>query len=817
MFYSHPDRPLRDHATDVTDRALTAFEQSMPADPPDRSPQLKEWLRLILVCHDFGKYTTFFDRHLHGENVGEERYHAELGAMFASYVAEQTIALNASPQDLDYFSSIIIYYVIHRHHGHLVNLERVFQRADQDWSQPKILFKASFKLQIADLKSQAAAIEADISLYAADLAPLVSPFLEEWESHAKVLMRKRRQLSRRLEDIDSRPFAESVLWLGITIQHFFSLLIDSDKQSAAQLAPILRKELSPERIERYKRNILLPSQTSSDGNIADKRNLIHDIVIERVKQTDLRQSFHTFTAPTGAGKTLTALEGALLLRKRLMADGSAPRRIIYVLPFTSIIDQNHQVIEKVFCPDEPDHSLVLKHHYLSEIEYRSGELQQEMSLDKQLMYIESWESEIIVTTYVQLMQTLLGVKNGQLKKWHRLRGAIIILDEVQNIPFAYWKLTREICREHSRLFDTKWILLTATQPHIFPKEETYEWLENDAYANRTFFQNMTRTSLHMVSTEFLEIEDWLEQADKLVAGVKSVLIIMNTIRSSLEVYRFFRKKYGEDEVFYLSANLIPRHRRIVLQKIRERLSDSKGKRVILVSTQVVEAGVDLDFHRVIRDLGPLDAIIQAAGRCNRHDERGTEQVFIIPLRKRSGASPDSVLVYGTDAICALKVLKTVSSQNPDGIPESRYAELIDLYYREIANMNDDSESTNRLTQLAELSFDALADFNLIRQEVSKHPVFVQFDEEAEELWRFYCEQVVEEEDPAVRRENYLRCKARLKEYQVDISERTLRYHRALQEENGMIVVRREWVELGQYYDQNIGMIIDPTDENAFMM
>jgi CRISPR-associated endonuclease/helicase Cas3 len=433
------------------------------------------------------------------------------------------------------------------------------------------------------------------------------------------------------------------------------------------------------------------------------------------------------------------------------------------------------------------------------------------------MYIESWESEIIVTTYVQLMQTLLGVKNRQLKKWHRLRGAIIILDEVQNIPFAYWKLTREICREHSRLFDTKWILLTATQPHIFPKDETYEWLENDTYANRTFFQDMTRTSLHLVSDEFLEIEDWLEQADQLAEGAKSVLIILNTIRTSLEVYRFFREKYGEDVVFYLSANLIPRHRRMVLQQIRERLADHEGKQVVLVSTQVVEAGVDLDFHRVIRDLGPLDSIIQAAGRCNRHNNRETEQVFIIPLCKRSGSRPDSVLVYGTDAICALNVLKKVSSQNPDSIPEARYAELIDPYYREIANMNDDSESTNRLTQLAELSFDALADFNLIRQEVSKYPVFVQFDEEAEELWRFYCEQVVKAEDPTVRRENYLRCKARLKEYQVDISERTLRHHKALREENGMVVVRREWVELGQYYDHKTGMINDPADENAFIM
>lgn len=810
MFFSHPDRPLRDHLQDVSDRVASTFRETGLF-----GHQLREWLRIITFCHDFGKYTTYFQRHLKGELVGEERYHAELGAMFGSYVAEKTIASLYSPYEVNYYASLFIYYVIHRHHGHLIDWSLVFQKAEHDWSKPKLLDSVAFKNQIADLRRQAAAIDADMRIYAADLAFFIVPFLNNWESHVVEMERKKRQFEFVMARSGLRQLIDSALSLGVMVQHLFSLLIDADKQSAARLAPIVRGELSSAAVEQFRRDKLISAKTSSVGSIADKRTLIKEIVRERVANSDLRQSFHTFTAPTGAGKTLTALEGAVLLRERLSADGSSPRRIIYVLPFTSIIDQNHRIIEEVFCPNGVDHSLVLKHHYLSEIEYRTSDQRNEEPLDTQLMYIESWEAEIIVTTYVQLMHTLLGTKNRQLKKWHRLTGAIVILDEVQNIPFSYWKLTRELCREHSRLFDTKWVLLTATQPHIFPKTETYEWLEHPLHANHTFFQDMSRTSLHLVSTDFLEMDAWLEQAVLLADGVQSVLIIMNTIAASLEVYRYFRDRYGQDEVLYLSANLIPRHRRAVLQRIRERLTEER-KRVILVSTQVVEAGVDLDFQRVIRDLGPLDSIIQAAGRCNRHGIRDTEQVFILPLRKRSGSRPDSVLVYGTDAICALKVLTLMHFQCQEGISEARYAELIDLYYREIAGQREDSASKVRLNQLAELSFNKLSEFNFINQTISKYPVFVQFDEEASELWDYYCQHVIQEDDLVKRRENYLSCKARLKEYQVDVSERTLLHHKSLRQQNGFMVILREWVEQGQYYDQTTGFIIDPKDEHAFI-
>jgi CRISPR-associated helicase Cas3/CRISPR-associated endonuclease Cas3-HD len=815
VFYSHPDRLLREHTADVSEKALAAYRQGLP---PDRhSPLLEKLEKIIADCHDFGKYTTFFHRHLNGEHVGEKSYHAEMGAMFGSYVADKMIVAQARSDMLERFASVIVYFVIHRHHGHLINLDQVFKKSDVDWFKPAILFKDAFRAQIADLKKRQHEIEEDIRSYAPDLADFVGPFLNEWETHAEKMLTNFGNLRRYLRNAAYNTDHVSGILFAITIQHVFSLLIDSDKKSAALLAPVTRKALLIEQVEQYRLRHK-EHWSATAAHIADKRNRIRDIVMERVRQVDLHQPLHTFTAPTGAGKTLTALEGALLLRKRLQADGSAPRRIIYVLPFTSIIDQNHEVIEDVFCPERSDHSVVLKHHYLSEVEYTAEDLHKEPILEQQLLYIEGWESEIVVTTYVQIMQTLLGVKNRQLKKWHRLRGSIVILDEVQNIPYKYWKLTRELCREHSRLFDTKWVLLTATQPHIFPKEETYEWLESDHYPNRLFFQDMKRTSLHLAATGYLTMDEWLTEAEKLVEGRKSVLIIMNTIRSSLTVYRFFQKKYGRGQVFYLSANLAPIHRKTVLQQIRDRLkaSEQDDRPIILVSTQVVEAGVDLDFQRVIRDLGPLDAIIQAAGRCNRHNGPYTGQVFILALRKTPRAKSDASLVYETDADCALNVLKEMSARYPDGIPEACYAELINRYYLEIRNRNDDSESSLRLGQLSGLDFEGLADFNPIQQKVSKFPVFVQLDSDAVELWEYYVREVIHAKDIETKRRNYLRCKAKLHEYTVDVSQRTIQYHKALKEEYGMFLIRKEWVDSNQYYDRHTGIIIDPADEQAFM-
>jgi CRISPR-associated endonuclease/helicase Cas3 len=795
QFYSHPQRALSNHIEDVAQRM-----QSMLVRTAVREPDREEWRRLLhhlACCHDFGKYTSFFQRHLAGDrSVGQESYHSLMGALFGSYVEERMRDTIADWKSPDFYSGLVVYFIILQHHGHLRDfLETIPSMSDY------------VPAQLLDLKQHQQAIQHDLLNHFPQLAPHLYPFLAHMEELLVELNRKHDLLPRLF-----RAYPELDLSLALKVQMAFSFLIDADKHSAAENKSVAPSLLSSSLVEAY-RVRKFSDVVKPDDPMAIKRNLVKQIVTENVSQSDLSQSFHTFTAPTGTGKTLAALEGALILRERLAEEGLAPRRIIYVLPFTSIIDQNYTVMENVISPSGPDQHLVLKHHYMNDIAYEGLGNKGEVPLDRQLMFIESWESEVIVTTYVQLLHTMLGNQNRQLKKLHNLASAIVILDEVQNVPFAYWSLTEQLCKAYSSQFDNKWVLLTATQPKIFPAADTIEWLEHRDHANTSFFEDMNRTEIHLVSDSYLDMETWLEEATAYVDKAESALIIVNTIATSMLVYDYFCEQMDSENVFYLSANLIFEHRKRILKRVRQRLN--KGLPIVLVSTQVIEAGVDVDFHCVIRDLGPMDSIIQAAGRCNRHGLRAArEPVVIIPLKKDGARKADSAIVYDLDAHIALETMVEFREECGGGIiPESAYQRMVDSYYLKLLNTKEDGESWTRLTQLSRLEFDQLSSFSLIPQKKPTVPVFIQYNWKAVWFWNYFVNKVCQEPNLERRRENYLRCKSKLRQFQLDVDPR---YVRIRNMEYGFVLIRLEWVEAGQYYDRNKGWVRDPKDEEAFV-
>lgn len=797
-FRSHPERELSDHVQDVYRRVLSMLER-IPVEEAERDAWTR-LLRLLASCHDFGKYTSFFQKHLAGDrSIGKESYHSLLGALFGSYVREQNRTSTADWKQLEYYLPLIIYFIIVQHHSHLRDF------ADTVPSKQDYL-----AVQLQDIRHNVREIELDLSQSFPELAPHLLAFLDYFEEHINRLIGKHNFVPRFF-----RQLPEYDLSLALMVQVAFSFLIDADKHSAAKNDGVTPNHLSPELVEAY-RTRQFAQTVKNEDTLVIKRNLVKRIVTENVSRIDLSKSFHTFTSPTGTGKTLAALEGALLLRDRLSKQGSPPRRIIYVLPFTSIIDQNYAVIQNVITQGKPNSQLVLKHHYMSEIEYGKADGTEELSLDRQLMFIESWESEVIVTTYVQLLHTMLSNQNRQLKKLHNLAGSIVILDEVQNIPFAYWLLTEQLCKAYSEQFDNKWILLTATQPKIFPGSDTVEWLEQPEFPNSRFFADMNRTELRLFSERYLELEEWLEAAYAEAEKVPSALIIVNTIATSTQVYNYFCERMGGDSdevVYYLSANLIFEHRKRVLKRVRQRLDN--GLPVILVSTQVVEAGVDVDFHCVIRDLGPMDSIIQAAGRCNRHGRRPSpEPVVIIPLRKASDKKADSAIVYGQDAYIALETMREFRAEHGDGaIPEKAYQQMVDNYYQKLLYLKENGESRKRLAQLQKLEFDKLSDFSLIPKKNRTIAVYVQYNWKAVWLWNYYVERVCKEKDLNRRRENYLRCKTKLRQFQMDVD---CRFVRNRELDYGFVLIRPEWVEADQYYDRRTGWIRDPNDEEAFI-
>ena len=309
------------------------------------------------------------------------------------------------------------------------------------------------------------------------------------------------------------------------------------------------------------------------------------------------------TVPTGGGKTVASLAFALRHAVQNHMD-----RVIYAIPYTSIIEQNAQVFREILGDQN-----VLENHY--NVDYEASEELKPMQLAA-----ENWDKPVVVTTNVQLFESLFGNKSARCRKLHNIANSVIVLDEVQMLPNEYLKPCIAMLEELIKNYGVSVVLCTATQPALaefFPRNRQVTELcprmeEQFQFFRRAGFQNIgTITEENL--TERLKRE---EQA----------LCIVNTKKRAQALYQKMKEE-GEG-VYHLSTTMYPKHRRRVLEQIRERLRT--GKKCIVISTSLVEAGVDLDFCAVYRQLAGVDSMIQAAGRCNREGKRILEesQIFI---------------------------------------------------------------------------------------------------------------------------------------------------------------------------------------------
>lgn len=334
----------------------------------------------------------------------------------------------------------------------------------------------------------------------------------------------------------------------------------------------------------------------------------------------------TLTVPTGGGKTLSSLAFALkhaVLHKL--------RRIVYVIPYTSIIEQNAQVFRDALqelaaaLPQELRPSLVLEHHS----NFDPPELQDSMPVWK--LASENWDAPLIVTTSVQFFESLHANKTSRCRKLHNLARSVIILDEAQNLPVDLLAPSLDSIRNLVGFGGASVILCTATQPAVgrrperddpfnkialdIPSDGSREIIR-DVPALFTAFERVKISNAGDLSNEDL--------ASRL-RSYQRVLCILNTKRHAVKVFEALGG--GDPANIHLSAQLCPAHRQTVLAEIRRREQCDEPCRVI--STTVVEAGVDLDFPAVFRALTGLDSLAQAAGRCNRHGKGGRDGGSVI--------------------------------------------------------------------------------------------------------------------------------------------------------------------------------------------
>jgi CRISPR-associated endonuclease/helicase Cas3 len=343
----------------------------------------------------------------------------------------------------------------------------------------------------------------------------------------------------------------------------------------------------------------------------------------------------TLTAPTGSGKTLAMLLFALARAAKLQASGQPIRRIVVVLPFLSILDQTADEYRKVFREPGFQDAFVLEHHSLTGLRtdetkqgQDDGEAEQPGAEARRL--VQNWDAPIVITTSVQLLESLHANRPGACRKLHRLARSVILLDEVQTLPTA---LAVPTLQALSRLTHEKYgavvVMATATQPAFDTLSEKVKEAGNAGWQPREMaprdlklFERVKRvTSVWKLETpvSFDTVAGWIR-------GEKQVLCIVNMRKHALELAQKLKDIEG---LRHISTYLCPTHRRNIMQEVRAALESGAPMRV--VATQCVEAGVDLDFPKVFRALGPLDAIAQAAGRCNRHNKRpdgGELRVFL---------------------------------------------------------------------------------------------------------------------------------------------------------------------------------------------
>ena len=327
-----------------------------------------------------------------------------------------------------------------------------------------------------------------------------------------------------------------------------------------------------------------------------------DILNQCLSAADWPPGLFSLTVPTGGGKTLSSLAFAL---KHALRFGK--KRIIYVIPYTSIIEQNAAVFRDILGADA-----VLEHHSNYEPEEEDHRSQ---------LASENWDAPLIVTTNVQFFESLFGNRSSRCRKIHRIANSVVILEEAQMLPVPLLKPSLEALRELALNYRTTIVLCTATQPALSTSETFNDGLEGvreitpDPTALYQAFKRVDTVKLPSLADD--ELAERLNE-------YRQVLCVVNTRKHARQLYERLSDKEGR---FHLSALMCPAHRTKVLDRIRAALA--KGDPCRVISTQLVEAGVDIDFPVVFRSIAGVDSIAQAAGRCNREGklmENG--QVFV---------------------------------------------------------------------------------------------------------------------------------------------------------------------------------------------
>lgn len=718
---------LRTHLDAVAGRT----RQVIPSDATTiGGDPLDEAGAAVARCHDFGKATTWFQAYVTDELEASERTnHSLLGAFLGYYVLDRS---GYNSEDC-----LAAFVAIAKHHGRLPNVEEYVDGVSRFENESK----ANNERQRVVIE-QVRNIDDHRRSFAQSFVDDTTGGAGSWNEFVSEIT-DRSLFETVYDHFDRFSFGSersnpSEVFYQVLLQ-FWSGLILADKTTAAGIegGSLTASEPDSGVLSDYIDDLGGDSTEDSQTESLDRfRDEARESVLTGVEAfRDSEGSVATLTLPTGMGKTLTGLSAALELRE----DGG---RVVYALPFTSVIDQVADELTEVFDSDGRDDLLTIHHHLaetVTELDNNGGE-----GTDKDArlaeMVAESWRSGLTLTTFVQLFESLVGPGNTQSMKLPALYDSVIVLDEPQALPMKWWKLVRRIATILTEEYDATVVAMTATQPALF--DDAFELVDD---VDRYFDQfERVEYDVHESALAFDDTDATIDYdtAGKTIldetGGADSALAVCNTIDSAaaltdtieeqgsvvdvghcltetldgqgVDGERFDNEVIADNEIdvdtlvgrvevaldpderalVHLSTRLRPRDR-LALIEATKRLTE-RSVPLVAVSTQLIEAGVDISFDRVYRDIAPIDSIVQAAGRCNRSFERdrGTVTLWWLDPPEETTKTP-SQAVYDTRGVSTVsltsKTLDAIGAGDGTVAERTMTRDAVQHYYGLVSDRN----------------------------------------------------------------------------------------------------------------------------------
>lgn len=640
---------------------------------------LSESGKLIGLLHDLGKYNEEFQYYLLSNcgfiKPGEPNYrkpepkidHATVGAQFCNEILKEHLPVK------DTLEMAMI-----AHHGGLYDmidktggtpfherLNKVLKQksgslaAIKDNAEPKILKEAQ---KIIDSKQIAGEFE---------------------------------PIYRYIEKIKSAE--AQCMFCYLLLRFVYSSLIDADRTNAAG-----RKVAKP---IKWGKHVAIIEKKMSEFN--------HDSEISKIRAQISQQClefadepFETvkLTVPTGGGKTLSSLRFAVNY-----AHKHAKKRIFYILPYTSIIEQNAKVTREFLDVEGTANGAVVLEHHSNILPENDSEFAK--------MVAENWDAPIVYTTMVQLLNALFSAKSKSARRFHNLADSVIIFDEIQSIPLKVIHLFNNAMNFLTQVCNSSVVLCSATQPILDRVDDSKGAIKLSNPADMiedslALFQNLKRTEVKY-APELNSLNKLADFIKEKAIQHKSLLTIVNTKKVARDLFNQCRDK--NITTIHLSTNMCPKHRTDTLDEIKKLLgAKERVKPLLVISTQLIEAGVDISFASVVRMMAGFDSIAQAAGRCNRNMENpdGLGPVYIVD--NINGYKLPSEIDKA--AVITARIIEDFNQRASDFDHNLLHPGLMELYYRyflferrDEMNYPIKSENTN-LLDLFSLNSKAFREF-----------------------------------------------------------------------------------------------------------